>query len=307
METVIALREVSKQYGSLRAVDGVSFRVEAGEVFGLLGPNGAGKTTIVEMIEGLRRPDDGSIVVHGTSSRSGAGAREIKERTGVLLQATTLYDRIRVGEAIDLFRGYYRTALPTSMLLERFSLTEKRKAYVGRLSGGQRQRLALALAVVNDPDLIFLDEPTTGLDPQARRNVWEIVRGLREQKKTIVLTTHYMEEAEELCNRVAILDHGEIIALDSPDALISAADLGSRVELGAVGTPMADAIENAGLPATVVRENQKLILHTMEPSAVLARLTQIAAEYGTALDDLSVRRPTLEDVFLALTGRHLRE
>jgi len=222
MNAVVAVRQLTKRYGSLSAVDGVSFHVEEGEIFGILGPNGAGKTTTVEMIEGLRRPDSGSVSVLGMDPQT--EGRAIKERIGVQLQTATLYDRIRVHEAIDLFAGYYQSAVPTVTLLEEFALVDKADTFVGKLSGGQRQRLALTLAVVNDPSLIFLDEPTTGLDPQARRNMWDIIRSLRKRGKTTVMTTHSMEEAEELCHRVAILDHGKIIALDTPNG-----DLGRQL------------------------------------------------------------------------------
>jgi len=305
MNAVVAVRQLTKRYGSLSAVDGVSFHVEEGEIFGILGPNGAGKTTTVEMIEGLRRPDSGSVSVLGMDPQT--EGRAIKERIGVQLQTATLYDRIRVHEAIDLFAGYYQSAVPTVTLLEEFALVDKADTFVGKLSGGQRQRLALTLAVVNDPSLIFLDEPTTGLDPQARRNMWDIIRSLRKRGKTTVMTTHSMEEAEELCHRVAILDHGKIIALDTPNGLISAANLQSRVEIGAVGEALRKAIEEAGLPATAVHAEGRLILHTTEASDVLTRLAQVAAEQGVALESLTVKKATLEDVFLSLTGRHLRE
>jgi ABC-2 type transport system ATP-binding protein len=305
MNAVVEVRQLTKRYGSLSAVGGVSFYVEEGEVFGILGPNGAGKTTTVEIIEGLRRPESGSVSVLGMDPQT--EGRAIKERIGVQLQSATLYDRIRVREAVDLFAGYYQSAVPTGTLLEEFALVDKEDAFVGKLSGGQQQRLALALALVNDPSLVFLDEPTTGLDPQARRNMWDIIRSLQERGKTTVLTTHYMEEAEELCHRVAILDHGKIIALDTPNGLVSAANLKSRVEVGAVGEALRKAIEEAGLPATAVHAEGKLILHTTEPSNVLTRLAQIAAEQGAALESLTVKKATLEEVFLSLTGRHLRE
>lgn len=305
MNAVVEVHQLAKRYGSLSAVDGVSFHVEEGEIFGILGPNGAGKTTTVEMVEGLRRPDSGSVSVLGMDPRR--EGRAIKEHIGVQLQTATLYDRIRVREAIDLFAGYYQSAVPTATLLEKFALVDKEGAFVGKLSGGQQQRLAFALALVNDPRLIFLDEPTTGLDPQARRNMWDIIRSLRERGKTTVLTTHYMEEAEELCNRVAILDHGKIIALDTPNGLILAANLPSRVEVGAVGEALRKAIVEAGLPATAVQAEGRLILHTTEVSDVLIQLAQVAAEQGVALKNLNVKKATLEDVFLSLTGRHLRE
>lgn len=295
---------LTKRYGSTVAVDNVSLRVEEGEVFGILGPNGAGKTTLVEMIEGLRRPDQGTICIHGLDGKSQRQA--ILGIIGVQLQSTTLYDRIRVREALALFGGYYRRALPVESLLQSFALEEKQHAFVSRLSGGQKQRLALALAVVNDPKLVFLDEPTTGLDPQARRNLWEIIRALRDQGKTVVLTTHYMEEAEELCHRVAIMDQGRIIAMDRPVALIATAGLESTVEFGA-DERLRGAVEEAGLATTIIASDGRLLLQTKDPSGVLTRLAHIAAQTGIALEDLTVRKATLEDVFLSLTGRQLRE
>ena len=289
----------------MAAVDGVSFSVEEGEVFGVLGPNGAGKTTMVEMIEGLRRPDKGSIRVFGIDALREPG--RIKELIGVQLQTTSLYERIRVREVVDLFGGYYRKAIPTATLLEEVSLTDKTANYVSELSGGQKQRLALALALVNDPGMVFLDEPTTGLDPQARRSVWGTIAGLRQRGKTIILTTHYMEEAEELCRRVAIMDHGKIIALDTPDALIAAAGLDSRIEMNHVPEAFRSVLNDADIPARISEDGDKMLFHTRKSSQVLKEITRIAAEHDIDLESISVQKATLEDVFLTLTGRQLRE
>jgi ABC-2 type transport system ATP-binding protein len=305
MSKVVEVENVTKTYGALAAVDGVSFSVEEGEVFGVLGPNGAGKTTMVEMIEGLRRPDKGSIRVFGIDALR--ESERIKELIGVQLQTTSLYDRIRVREVVDLFGGYYRKAIPTATLLEEVSLTDKTANYVSELSGGQKQRLALALALVNDPGMVFLDEPTTGLDPQARRSVWGTIAGLRQRGKTIILTTHYMEEAEELCRRVAIMDHGKIIALDTPDALIGAAGLDSRIEMNHVPEAFRSVLRDAGLPARISEDGDKMVLHTKKSSQVLKEITRIAAEQDIDLESISVQKATLEDVFLTLTGRQLRE
>ena len=264
MSKVVEVESLVKRYGSLAAVDGVAFSVEEGEVFGVLGPNGAGKTTTVEMIEGLRKPDNGSIRILGIDALR--EPERIKELIGVQLQTTSLYDRIRVKEAVDLFGGYYRRAIPTATLLDEVSLTDKMNSYVSELSGGQKQRLALALALVNDPGVLFLDEPTTGLDPQARRSVWGTIAGLGKKGKTIILTTHYMEEAEELCRRVAIMDHGKIITLDTPDALIAGAGLDSRIEIDHVPEALRSVLEQADLPVRVSEDGAKMILHTKKSS-----------------------------------------
>ena len=208
---------------------------------------------------------------------------------------------------MDLFGGYYRKAIPTATLLEEVSLTDKRDSYVSNLSGGQKQRLALALALVNDPGVLFLDEPTTGLDPQARRNVWGTIIGLKQKGKTIILTTHYMEEAEELCRRVAIMDHGRIIALDTPGALIAGAGLDSRIELDRPANTLRSLIRRADLPVQLSEDGDKLLLHTRKSSQVLKEITRMADEHDIDLGSISVQKATLEDVFLTLTGRQLRE
>ena len=305
MSTVVEVKALGKRYGALAAVDGVSFNVEEGEIFGVLGPNGAGKTTTVEIIEGLRKPDSGEVKVCGIDALR--EPERIKELIGVQLQTTSLYDQIRVEEAIDLFGGYYRKAVPTATLLEEVSLADKKDSYVSKLSGGQKQRLALALALVNDPDVLFLDEPTTGLDPQARRNVWSIITNLKKKGKTVILTTHYMEEAEELCQRVAIMDHGKIIALDAPSALVAGAGLESRIELDGVDDELRASLSKMDLPMKVLDSDHGIIILTQKPSLVLKEIVQIAIERDIDFGNISVRRGTLEDVFLALTGRQLRE
>ncbi len=305
MKRVVEVEGLMKSYGSMVAVDDVSFSVEEGEVFRVLGPNGAGKTTTVEMIEGLRRPDRGSIRVLGIDALR--EPERIKELIGVQLQTTSLYDKIRVGEAMDLFAGYYRKAIPSANLLEEVSLTDKAGSYVSELSGGQKQRLALALALVNDPAVVFLDEPTTGLDPQARRSVWASVIDLRKKSKTIILTTHYMEEAEELCRRVAIMDRGKIIALDTPDALIAGAGLESRIEIDRPAEALRSLLGQAALPVKVSEDGDRMVLHTGKSSQVLKEVTRIAAEHDIELESISVQKATLEDVFLSMTGRQLRE
>jgi len=305
MDIVVDVRDLTKKYGNLVAVNKVSFAIEEGEVFGLLGPNGAGKTTTLEMIEGLRKPDGGSIRVCGmdvikTSDR-------VKEIIGVQLQSTTIYDKIKVGEAIDLFACYYQKSLPTNEILHDVSLEEKRDSYVQSLSGGQKQRLALALALVNDPRLIFLDEPTTALDPQARRNMWEIIEGLSEKGKTVILNTHYMEEAERLCRRVGIMDHGQIIALDTPPDLISKQHLDSAIEFTCSASINKEYFEKLPKVDKVTQNGQAFTLHTREPSSVLTEVVQLQEQNKLRLDNISSRSATLEDVFLELTGRALRE
>jgi ABC-2 type transport system ATP-binding protein len=305
MSATVIVHNLIKRYGDLVAVNDVSFSIEKGEIFGLLGPNGAGKTTTVEMIEGLRRPDSGSIEVCGIDALK--DRNRIKELIGVALQSTTLYDKVTVKELVDLFGGYYHKSLPTTQILEQVAINDRQDSYVSKLSGGQKQRVALALALVNDPDVIFLDEPTTGLDPQARRNVWGIIESLGEQEKTIFLTTHYMEEAEQLCDRVGIIDHGKIIALDTPRNLISNANLESAVEVTCRNENADTIFSNIVGVTKVTREGNRYILQTKESSSILRELTLLADEKKLQLEGMSVRQGTLEDVFLLVTGRKLRD
>ncbi len=305
MEPVIRVEDLKKSYGEVQAVDGLDFEVQKGEVFGLLGPNGAGKTTTVEIIEGLRRPDSGTVRVLGLDPSK--SSTEVKQRIGVQLQFSELYDKIRVGEVVRLFRSYYRQGLAEEEVLNLVQLKEARNRFVNDLSGGQKQRLALGLAVVNDPEVLILDEPTTGLDPQARRNAWDLIESFRREGKTILLTTHYMEEAERLCDRVLIIDQGRRMALDSPDALVRRLDADRRVEFSPERPLPEDLIE--GLPGVkqVGYREGRVILYARETDRLLAGLLELGSREGIGIEDLHIRRATLEDVFIHLTGRSLRE
>jgi ABC-2 type transport system ATP-binding protein len=305
MGIAVEVKDLTKRYGNLVAVGNVSFTIQEGEIFGLLGPNGAGKTTTIEMIEGLRKPDTGSIRVCNIDVTKKDD--EVKENIGVQLQSTSVYDKIRVVEAIELFSGYYHKALPTTEILQLMSLHEKRNSFVESLSGGQKQRLALALALVNDPKVLFLDEPTTALDPQARRATWDIIEGLRQQGKTIILNTHYMEEAERLCDRVGIMDHGQIIAMDAPSSLISKQNLNTALEFTSSSTTSKGLFEKLPWVNKVTQDGEKFILHTREALPLLVEIVRLYQQKQLDLTNISVRVATLEDVFLELTGRRLRE
>jgi len=301
---MLEVSNLSKKYGNLAAVNQVGFKVDKGQIFGLLGPNGAGKTTTVEMIEGLRRPDSGTITIKSIDALK---EREtVKQMIGVQLQSTTIYDKIKIKEAIDLFGSYYKRSIPSEKILNLVSLNDKKNAYYMTLSGGQKQRLAIGLALVNDPDILFLDEPTTGLDPQARRNVWTIIEDLKKEGKTILLTTHYMEEAEKLCDVVAIMDNGKIIAMDSPSNLISQAGLDASVEFTSSQKDFEAVIKNIG-PEKFAREGDKGIIYTQNSSAVLKEIALFEERKQIHIEHISTRRATLEDVFLYLTGKKLRE
>ena len=306
MNIVVKVKNLTKKYGDLIAVNDISFSIEKGEIFGLLGPNGAGKTTTVEMMEGLRKPDNGSIEICGIDALD--KTEKIKEIIGAQLQSTTIYDQIRVKEVIDLFGNYYKKSLSSIELLKEVSLTDKENAFYRTLSGGQKQRVAMALALVNDPEVLFLDEPTTGLDPQARRNVWSIITNLRKRGKTIILTTHYMEEAEQLCQRVGIIDHGKIIALDTTGNLIANAGLESAIEFSSPQEDTEKILKGlTGIGKITQQGNNSFILNTKESSKALKELTHFSDENNISMDNISVRKATLEDVFLLLTGRGLRE
>ncbi len=301
----IRVRDLRKRYADIQAVDGVSFEVPRGEVFGMLGPNGAGKTTTVEIMEGLRVPDSGEVRVLDLDATRQAS--QLKERIGVALQTAALYPNLTVTEIIDLFRSFYRHSRPTSELIDALDLDERRDAPTKVLSGGQRQRLSVALALVNDPEVLFLDEPTTGMDPQARRSLWGLVRELADSGTTVVLTTHYMEEAEELCDRVAVMDHGRVLELGAVGELVS-----RRFEERAVrftDLPTLGDGDLAGLPGAtrVVREQGSAEVWTRDVSATIGGLLTLTRERGLEPADLAVRHATLEDLFLELTGRALRD
>jgi ABC-2 type transport system ATP-binding protein len=301
---MVDVRSVTKSYNTLKAVDQVTFTVSRGEIFGLLGPNGAGKTTTLEMLEGLRIPDSGEIFIHAFNALKNMPA--IREIIGVQLQATSLYDKIKVHESLRLFGSYYKHRRPVEELLSLVSLTDKRNSYHKDLSGGQKQRLALALALVNDPLLVFLDEPTTGLDPQARRNLWDIIAEMKREAKTVLLTTHYMEEAEKLCDRIAIMDHGRILAMGSPAELIAGLNTDSCLEFVYDGDLNVQYLEQI-LPGLKILTKGNLVeIFTKTPQKILIKLLDSAKERKVDIKDLHVRRATLEDVFLELTGRSLR-
>jgi ABC-2 type transport system ATP-binding protein len=304
-EPVIRVLDLRKRYGETHAVDGVSFEVPAGTVFGLLGPNGAGKTTTVEVLEGLRTPDSGEVRVLGVDVVRHPDT--LKPRIGVSLQTAALYPKLTVVEVLDLFRSFYPRGRPTDELIGLMDLGEKRATRTQDLSGGQRQRLSVALALVNDPELVFLDEPTTGMDPAARRALWDVVLGLKGQGRSILLTTHYMEEAEILCDRLAIMDHGRILEDGTVNELIS-----RRFQERAVRFDAIDGLSDAQLAAmagvsSVKHEDGEVLLYTRDVPATIGAVLDASEALGVEPANLGVRKATLEDVFLDLTGRALRD
>jgi ABC-2 type transport system ATP-binding protein len=300
---------LTKHYGDLHAVRGVGFDVHVGETFGILGPNGAGKTTTLEMIEGLTQPDAGTVEILGEAVWP--DPRRVQRRIGVQLQKTALFDNLDASELLVLFCDLYgvpRDQARIGRLLELVGLEAKGGALARELSGGQQQRLAIALALVHEPEIVFLDEPTTGLDPQARRNLWDVIRAIAAEGRTVVLTTHYLEEAEQLCDRTAIMDAGSIIALDTPAALIRELGPSSRVTFSAEGLSAALLGELPAVTSVADRdEDGGVDLVSDAPQRTLVGLVALAEERSVELRDLAVRRPSLEDVFLRLTGREFRE
>jgi len=307
-DTALTIRNLRKSYGDVVAVDGVDLDVRSGECFGLLGPNGAGKTTTIEICEGLLDPDTGDVEVLGLTWR--ANERELRERLGVQLQETQVSDKLTVHETVRLFRSFYPRGMTVDEALALVQLEEKRSARVGTLSGGQKQRLALACSIIGDPALLFLDEPTTGLDPQSRRQLWDLIARFRAERRTVVLTTHYMDEAERLCDRVAIVDHGRVIALDTPRALIASLGAEHVVTFTLEGNQPAPANSDLGAldGVTAVRRNNGAFeLTSAELRRTLPALLAFLERARLPLAELRTHSATLEDVFVALTGRHLRD
>jgi ABC-2 type transport system ATP-binding protein len=304
-DAVVEVKDLVKTYGSIRAVDGISISVSRGEVFGMLGPNGAGKTTTMEIIEGLRTADSGAVRLLGMDvSRD---IRAIKERVGVQSQHPALFPNLTVEESINFFRTLYKSSLPASDIIGLARLEESRKILYKNLSGGQQQRLSVALAFVNDPDVLFLDEPTTGLDPQARRAMWDVVETFHGTGKTVVLTTHYMEEAQRLCDRVAIMDHGKVIALDSPRRMIEEHIKESAVQFKMTNYPGDEVLAGLTGVTKAIREGDEVILYTSDIPAAISALLLLTAARSATLSELYVRQATLEDVFLKLTGKRIRD
>ncbi|MCX7720666.1 MAG: ABC transporter ATP-binding protein [Dictyoglomus thermophilum] len=303
---IVEVEDLRKYYGNIKAVDGVSFKIKQGSIFTLLGPNGAGKTTTLEIIEGLRTSDSGKITIFGRQvERIG---REEKEFIGVSLQETNLIGNLTVRETLSMFRSFYKKGLNVDDVLDFVSLKDKAKSYVEKLSGGQRQRLTIGLAIINDPLLLFLDEPTTGLDPQARRSIWDLLLQLKKQGKTIVLTTHYMEEAEFLSDWVCIMDHGKIIREGTPEDLIKSIGGESVIEVEVEHSDgFFEELSNIGLNYSYNEKHKRLIIKTNNVLETIGILLRIAEEKGINIRNEIIRQPNLEDVFLTLTGKQLRE
>jgi len=305
-DLAVSVQDLTKRYGSVEALRGVSFEMKRGEVFGLLGPNGAGKTTTIEIIEGLRQADGGEVRVLGMDPYR--QSLEVRRRIGGQLQELALPDKIRVKEALQLFAGYYPVHEDADALLSRLSLSDKANAYFETLSGGQKQRLSLALALVNRPEVVFLDEPTAGLDAQVRRELHVIIEELRAEGRTLLLTTHYIEEAEKLCDRVAILDHGRIIAEGTPKELTARSQLTARIEFRASGA-LSDADINgiADVSGIERRPDGTMVLKTQHSTIALVALVRLIEQRRLELTDLHITKPSLEDLFLELTGKTIRE
>jgi ABC-2 type transport system ATP-binding protein len=304
MASTIEVRDLRRTYGDVTAVGGISFEVAEGEIFGLVGPNGAGKTTTIECVEGLRRPTSGHVRVLGMDP---AGERrEVAERIGIQLQESALPARLRVEEALALFGSFYRRSVSTDDLLGLLALTEKRAAAFAKLSGGQKQRLFIALALVNRPELVFFDELTTGLDPQARRSMWDLVRQVRDRGCTVVLTTHYMEEAERLCDRVMIVDRGHIVALDTPEALIGTLGGDKRIVFGLPHEQDVASLTALSTVTRIERSNGRVIVYG-HGDRFASSVVSALEDAGVGFTDLRTEQPNLEDVFLLSTGKEMRQ
>jgi ABC-2 type transport system ATP-binding protein len=318
-QDVISVEGLRKTYGPVVAVDGISFQVGVGEIFGMVGPNGSGKTTTIECIEGLRQPDEGKLRVLGLEPwRDG---RRLRERTGVQLQSSSLPNRMRVEEALDLFASFYRQAGDWHPLLEELGLSDKRRSFISQLSGGQKQRLFVALALINRPEIVFLDELTTGLDPQARHVTWDLVREIRERGTTVFLTTHFMDEAQRLCDRVAILDHGRVIALDTPADLVNQLGMEMRICFQLNGHPHTsldgqvrgkpEAVFNPSLIGVIdgvqrVEQEKDDVIVYGQGDGLVSEVLRVLETARVPFQNFRTEQANLEDVFLALTGREIR-
>jgi ABC-2 type transport system ATP-binding protein len=303
--SILQVENLFKRYGDVEAVRGVSFSVQEGEVFGLLGPNGAGKTSTIEILEGLRNADSGTASVCGFDPQRQAD--ELKHEIGATLQATSLPDKLRTMDALRLFASFYKRGRNAEELLKRFGLEEKRDTFFSKLSGGQKQRLALAMALINDPKVLFLDEPTAGLDPQVRREIYDIVEELRREKKTILLTTHYIEEAERLCDRVAIIDHGKVIALGTPRELRQRSGDKTRIEVKLARPVTIDTLKTLEGVTDAREVDGSYAIHTQRPPQAIVSLVKHLESETNELHSLEIFTPSLEDVFIELTGRRLRD
>lgn len=304
-EPILRVENLVKSYGDVEAVRGVSFSVEEGEVFGLLGPNGAGKTSTIEIIEGLRDADSGRVSLCGFDP--GTQADKLKHEIGAALQSTSLPDKLRTMEALRLFASFYKRRRDPEELLKRFGLEEKRNTFYSHLSGGQKQRLALAMALVNDPKVLFFDEPTAGLDPQVRREIYDIIEELKSEKKTIVMTTHYIEEAERLCDRVAIVDHGKVVALGTPRELKAHSGGTTRIEVRLSKPETDGGLKTLEGVADARELDGAYVIHSTRPPQTIVALVKHLEAEGNELVSLEIASPSLEDVFIEMTGRRLRD
>jgi ABC-2 type transport system ATP-binding protein len=305
MKAVIKVDHLRKSYKDIKAVSDISFRVYEGEIFGMLGPNGAGKTTTMEIVEGIRKADSGRVTVLGIDVKK--DPRKVKTNIGVQLQTTSLYPRLSVREVMALFASFYPRAASIDKLIKLVDLEDSKKKRCKNLSGGQQQRLSIALALVNNPKVLFLDEPTSGLDPQSRHNIWSMIEYVRSKGKSVFITTHYMEEAQRLCDRVAIIDYGKIIATDKPDKLVSQHFQDEAIEFELNQQLDDDVLSKVAGVTNVVQENGKVTVYSSAVPVTISALLDLAKQRGFELTNLYVRRATLEDVFLKLTGRRIRE
>ncbi|HEX9503133.1 MAG TPA: ABC transporter ATP-binding protein [Patescibacteria group bacterium] len=305
MENIIEVKDLTKKYNGFTAVDKINFEVKTGETFGILGPNGAGKTTTLEMIEGLKSITSGQVILDGKDVSKETFA--VKSIIGVQLQASSFFEGLNLIELLDTFAALYNRKVNAVDLLKLVQLEEKSEAQVKELSGGQKQRMSIAVALVNDPKILFLDEPTTGLDPQARRNLWDLVTHINKQGKTIVITTHYMDEAEVLCDRIAVMDHAKIIAMDTTENLLKLPGLNSSIVFGTTQQVDLEALKQLSGVISVEPENHSYRLETSDAQNTVTSLIALAQRSGFKMIDLQLHQPTLEDVFLKLTGHALRD